>query len=908
MSTTIRKIRPLMWSYGGKGSHQDHEIHLDKFTLPQGVYAAMQRQSGPGDSRQRKELNARIGGLGEILALEVPHRPAFFTSRDDRQKGRKSLTVFWLRGGRRLARPHLGNALDLWLRNTYPLESDQLISDLAGAVDNPECWEEIAISPKPPVDDTLCGGPATSMYFDALAAHVGTHLAGTLVEWPDGSKEPLIPMVPTGSLYSGFELLIGTPKAVENKHGVTQYFAEALTISTATLANQGALGVQVLARVSKRHWTPITKKGPFANGKFQNRSLTVVRNPGSDPSCPFGWHAPLKFIVEVAKGERGNSPWHADAAHPIYPQWHNEYAAQALHRLLDFQPGEFPKISDDGHLIPAYSETANAWVLPTFSTRAEDSDAAHGMGVGFPDRRTVMQAINSELQSLNLVLSEPFERPTAPHSPVGTVVTDKSDKEGNERKEGELDDSFLQALARTTRVAGSNDGVDMVVMACRSTTTDEVRKTITALTGVSWRMDGERRWESKGHPFTFRLKEVNSGPFSPPASNRNALGERPPSKQVLGEYFERACGDFRPDVAILEMDKRLRSAKADPYENAYKALHGRGVLPQAVLADIEDENKQAGKKALAARKGKIKHAVLDCLRMLGAVIIPEEDLGEMAVAGLSMIGSRPYVKDIPVAVLATTSGLKAAQLPVGGPEGGGTIVEWVPYRDFLLGVRNGEVASTLPKGWEKGPDRILRVEAFMGAVLADLNGRFERCLVMVDGVGVKQCFPAMKNERLVFDRIGFGYNASQWQMTPQKALSNLAVVRIVHERAKMPQYIPLEYENDETEKGRRWVQGVHFPPQQERVGYALIAEPTTRHKDNEANTRPSRKPGDNEPHKNRATAALVEMALVSRPDWVDDPRRPIVRSARLRARNVQYLKNETTFPFPLHEARLLGEH
>ena len=77
-----------------------------------------------------------------------------------------------------------------------------------------------------------------------------------------------------------------------------------------------------------------------------------------------------------------------------------------------------------------------------------------------------------------------------------------------------------------------------------------------------------------------------------------------------------------------------------------------GCFRKRSLSDVDEENGHATTKermaaSAAARKGKIKHAVLDCLRMLGVVVVHDEDLKDIAVAGLSMVGSRPLGEGCP---------------------------------------------------------------------------------------------------------------------------------------------------------------------------------------------------------------------------------------------------------------------
>ena len=303
----------------------------------------------------------------------------------------------------------------------------------------------------------------------------------------------------------------------------------------------------------------------------------MVRNPGSDPSHPPGWHTSLRFTAELAADDLGHSPWKADNTHPVRANWANTYAAGVVQRLLDFQPGQFPRNSANGHMMPGYSETAGAWVLPRFASSAGDRDAADGTGVGFPDRRDVMRSLDGPLSALDLVLSEPFERPTRPRSPVRSVVKKKLG-------EGELNDPLLEAISRAAKAAGSAASLDFVAMAVRESTTKEICGAITALTGVSWRKTDAGIWESDGHPFKLRVKGIKSGPFSPsPRGDGNAGAGGAPSVQTLGDHFDRDCDGFTPAFAIVEMDRRLRGRKMDPYKNAYKALQRRGVLPQAVL-------------------------------------------------------------------------------------------------------------------------------------------------------------------------------------------------------------------------------------------------------------------------------------------------------------------------------------
>ena len=907
MKTKHPAIRPLMWSYDGRGRHQDHQISLDAFFLPEEVYAAMQRQTWREKANGGQYIGARLGGLGEVLALDVSRRPAFFTTGYNRQVGRKTLVLYWLNGDGERARPALEQALKLWLQNTYGAGSDEMLPEMTGSVDNPENWGPVMVSSEPPQSDILCGGPNDTTYYDALAALVGTHLAGKSVAWPDGSMAPLIPMVPQGGLYGGFELLIGTPRQVEAKSGDVQFFSRVLTITTASLAGHKTLGTQVLASVSTRHWGSITEKGPYINGKLENRSLDVVRNPGADPSCALGWHAKLRFVAEVTEDDRGCSPWKAEETHPMRPQWKNADAASVLKRLLDFQPGQFPRIGTSGQMIPAYSETAGAWVLPIFSTRAGDTDAAVGTGVGFPDRLHVMRAVDQELQTLGLVQSEPFVRPNRRLSASVKNIVPKKHK-GTYPIDG-VNKTFMEAISCAAVAAGSKGTLDIVVLAVGESTSEEVRDALAGPTGICWRASpNERVWESEGHDFRLRLKEVKSGPFNPRLRGGVDAGKKPPTVPALGEHFDRCCGSFKPDIAIVEMDGRLRGNKVDPYQNAYAALHRRNVLPQALLLD--SDKRSGGKpteKRTAARKAKVEHATLDCLRMLGVVVVDEKQLEDMAFAGLSVILTTPGRRPIPVAVLATTSGLKAARLTSDAEAQ--AKVTWEPYGKFLLDVRKGVVASSaLPEEREDDKQCTKRIESFMQAVLCDLNERLNKCLVMIDGVAVRRFFPAMKNDFLAFDRIGFGFDASQWVMTPETSLNNLAVVRIAHERGKIPQYIPHEFEKGGNATGRRWVPGVHFCRQSKRVGYALIAEPNTRQKASAENLKSLSAPGENESHKSRAAAAMVEMVLLSQPEWVDDPILPITRSASLRSLNIQYLHQDTTFPFPLHEARLLGKH
>ena len=859
-------------------NHQPDAIDLVQFMLPEVHYQTLSawRQKSL-ISNATTQPTIVLAGLSEILAFFV-HEIAFMESNSSYESGQSSLSLFLLNNSTDLAcvQTRTIAAINLWLSMLYPDKPAAMRTAIADSAGDRKHWHSVNVSTRLNSHDGVCAVPEDAMLYRALLAMAASKLAGTKVSFASGETKTWIAQTPQSGTYGGIELVAFPPKSEPDGDG---FFTEVVKLKTATFPERAAHGVHILAQPKIRNWGSVSG---FDRSDSPARSLDlfVPRNNGEPSDYSAYSHTCIKFKARVIN-------W--DGVHNLGEQKRVE---------AQWEARRYKKVSEIVSSLAGINSLLNAnfvrpilddggtWILPRLAPGSGDRNLAGGSGVGWGDRRDIVQAFDAPLSEMGFIRAGIMKRLVG-QMPIKTDFSSGGSAEGRRK-----------SLRATMRALGSPNKLTFLVLYIRDETLALIESGLIEQFGEPDYKDGcDFVWREG---FRISLVYAPGGVFSrllPEAHNLSAELEGMTDQQLakikadqqaqtnkaveqdMNTHLEAHIGTVDGiGCAIVEMPDTIRGNKLDPYYYGRRVLAGHKLLPKVVLSEVEGTDE------------KYRASVADCIRMLGVVPFSNDDI-LLTPAAISIVqrnndgnaNSRGGKQSIPIAVRITSDQLEAA-LPNSAYE-----PIWKPYSRTVLSILRGDYVCSYRR---RNDENMAFYAQFVCHVLEQLNQRGMATLVFLDGETLRRFIPSLQNGGLRLDNIeirNFTYQPAD--------LPNLRLVRINANAGELPSY----FHNQDSQ----WTGGLFKWDNTLRTVYGAKKKPVTMQKGRALlqSRHDVEKEYSRYDREHRKSASLDEISIIfAQPG--DDVLKIQLLAHRLRSQHTHF-KDDTRLPFPLHELRTL---
>ena len=860
--------------------HQPDAISLVRFMLPEVHYQTLNawRQKSP-ISNANPRSTIVLAGLSEILAFFV-HEIAFMSSRERYESGQSGLALFLLDDSADLAsvQERTVIAINFWLSTLYPDKPAAMRTAIADAASDNKHWHSVNVSTRLKSHNGVCAVPEDPMMYDALLTMAASNLAGTKAPFASGETKTWIAQTPQSGTFSGIELVAFPPNSEPDGDG---FFTEVVTLRTATFPERAAHGVHILARPKIRNWGSVSS---FDLSASPARSLDFfVPWSNSEPSDygTYG-HSRLMFKARVTNWDGVH---HRGEDKRVEAKW----ASQQDKNIFDIVRSLTGNISlSNTNIMSPILDYDGTWILPRLAPGSGDRNLAGGSGVGWADRKDIVQAFDGPLSEIGFFRAGIMKR-------LGGQMRIKTDFTSGGSVEGRR-----ERLRATMRALGSPDKLTFLVLYVRDKTPALIESGLIEQFGEPDYKDGCDLVWSEG--FRISLVCAPGGVFSrllPKAPILSAelegMTDRQSAKiradqqaqankaveQDMKAHFEAYIGTVDGiGCAIVEMPDTIRGNKLDPYNNGRRVLAEQNLLPKVVLSEEEGTGE------------KYRASVADCIRMLGVVPFLDDDI-LLTPAAIGIVqrnrdgnaNSGVATQSIPIAVRITSDQLEAA-LPNSAHE-----PVWKPYSQTVLSILRGDHECFSRR---RNDENMAFYAHFVCRVLEQLNQRGVATQVFMDGETLRRFVPALQNGGLRFDNIKIR------NITYQPAdLPNLRLVRINANADELPSYFHTQ--------DSQWTGGLFKWDNTLRTVYGAKKKPVTMQKGRALlqSRHDVKKEYSRSDREHRKAASLDEISIIFAQPGDDVPKIQLL-THRLRSQHTHF-KDDTRLPFPLHELRTLNK-
>ena len=655
--------------------HQPDAISLVRFMLPEVHYQTLNAwRQKPPISNANLQSTIVLAGLSEILAYFV-HEIAFMDSKARYESGQSGLALFLLDDSADLMSVQTRTiaAINLWLSMLYPDKPAAMRTAIADSAGDSKHWHSVNVSTRLKSHDGVCAVPEDTMLYHALLAMAASNLAGTKVSFASGETKTWIVQTPQSGTYGGIELVAFPPKSEPDGDG---FFTEVVTLKTATFPERAAHGVHILAQPKIRNWGPVSGFD-LSGSPARSLDLFVPRSDSAQWDYSTYSHSRVMFKARVinwdgvhnlGEEKRVEAKWEARRYNNIY------HIVGSLTGIISLS---------NANIMSPILDGGGTWILPRLAPGSGDRNLVGGSGLGWGDRKDIVQAFDDPLSEMGFVRAGIMKR-------LGGQMRIKTDFASGKSAEGRR-----ERLRATMRALGSPDKLTFLVFYIRDETPALIEVGLIEQFGEPDYRDGcDLVWREG---FRISLVYAPGGVFSrllPKAHNLSAelegMTDRQSAKiradqqaqankaveQDMKAHLEAHVGTVDGiGCAIVEMPDTIRGNKLDPYYYGRRVLAGQNLLPKVVLSEVEGTGE------------KYRASVADCIRMLGVVPFLNDDI-LLTPAAIGIVqrnkdgnaNSRVATQPIPIAVRITSDQLEAA-LPNSAHE-----PVWKPYSQTVLSI------------------------------------------------------------------------------------------------------------------------------------------------------------------------------------------------------------------------------